>query len=402
MRYPLVELATALLFVMTYDAMFVSDMRSGVSWMGADWPLLIGHWLLWSGLIALSVMDLEAYLVDIRITWLLSAVGVVMHTFWTPNLSTFQPGGWIRPGVEGSGFAIGVTLGLFVTAWVSLRSRTEPPLEQCTDEPVIQTETTVAPKSPVAGHIVLAMAIALVTGYMLLLIEPAYAGVLGLGGDQTGAAVSEQFAVGGARLLAGCALLFVGLAMVAGEPQPEADVEIVEAIQAEAPDSRRVVISELLFLSPALAVGVGILLLCGLVPAVREWLLCALIWEPVSELKPVWGMSTGLAGLVVGGAIGWVTRIGFTLVFGKEALGLGDIHIMAAIGAVAGWPVAFLGFFIAAPLTLLALVAIAFRRQSRALPYGPWLALGAFIMFIHMDHVLRYLGVRWLFETTLE
>jgi hypothetical protein len=43
----------------------------------------------------------------------------------------------------------------------------------------------------------------------------------------------------------------------------------------------------------------------------------------------------------------WVTRIGGTLAFGKEAMGLGDVHLMAAVGAVCGWRVAVLTFFIA-------------------------------------------------------
>jgi len=80
-------------------------------------------------------------------------------------------------------------------------------------------------------------------------------------------------------------------------------------------------------------------------------------------------------------------------------MGMGDVHILAAAGAVAGWPVAFLGFFCAAPLTLLALVVIHFRRQSRAVPYGPWLALGFLLASLYQDRILSYLGVRWLLSS---
>ena len=66
----------------------------------------------------------------------------------------------------------------------------------------------------------------------------------------------------------------------------------------------------------------------------------------------------------------------------------------SAAGAVAGWPVAFLGFFLAAPLTLLAMIVIHVRRQSRALPYGPWLALGFFVASVFQDRILHYLGFR--------
>jgi prepilin signal peptidase PulO-like enzyme (type II secretory pathway) len=95
-----------------------------------------------------------------------------------------------------------------------------------------------------------------------------------------------------------------------------------------------------------------------------------------------------------------LARIVCTLLFGKEALGMGDIHILAAAGAVAGWPVPFLGFFLAAPLTLVAIGIIALRRQSRALPYGPWLALAFLIVTVFQDRILHYLGVRWMLSAS--
>jgi leader peptidase (prepilin peptidase)/N-methyltransferase len=105
-----------------------------------------------------------------------------------------------------------------------------------------------------------------------------------------------------------------------------------------------------------------------------------------------------LAGWVIGGAIAWLARIIFTFAFGKEALGMGDVHIMAAAGAIAGWPVALLGFFLAAMLGLLALPVIYLRRQSRVLSYGPWLALGFFLAAMFQDWIFEYSGTRWLFQ----
>jgi len=53
---------------------------------------------------------------------------------------------------------------------------------------------------------------------------------------------------------------------------------------------------------------------------------------------------------------------------------------------------------LAAPLPLLALAVIHFRRQSRALPYGPWLAMAFLIAAVFQDRILIYLGVRWMLE----
>ena len=77
---------------------------------------------------------------------------------------------------------------------------------------------------------------------------------------------------------------------------------------------------------------------------------------------------------------------------------MGDVHILAAAGAVAGWPVALIGFFLAAPLALLAIIVICVRRQSRALPYGPWLAFAFFVVGLFQDCILRYFHVRWILE----
>ena len=73
---------------------------------------------------------------------------------------------------------------------------------------------------------------------------------------------------------------------------------------------------------------------------------------------------------------------------------MGDVHILAAAGAVASWPVSFLGFFLAAPLTLLAMIVIHLRRQSRALPFGPWLGLGFLLAAVFADRILVYLNLR--------
>ena len=50
---------------------------------------------------------------------------------------------------------------------------------------------------------------------------------------------------GAVRLLIGFAFAFVALTLAASRPQPEADVEIVEAIHAEADQSRRQALREL-------------------------------------------------------------------------------------------------------------------------------------------------------------
>lgn len=102
-----------------------------------------------------------------------------------------------------------------------------------------------------------------------------------------------------------------------------------------------------------------------------------------SPPPPFVAVSAGVAwGYLCGAALVWAVRILGTLAFGKEAMGLGDVHLLAAIGAVLGWRDAAVIFFIAPFIGLAgtALVAGLGRRASgqvRVVPYGPYLAAGA-------------------------
>jgi leader peptidase (prepilin peptidase)/N-methyltransferase len=70
-----------------------------------------------------------------------------------------------------------------------------------------------------------------------------------------------------------------------------------------------------------------------------------------------------------------------------EALGFGDVTLSGVIGLLLGWPGVIAGLivavFLAGAVGLLAMLPMLFRRQydpNLALPYGPFLALGAFYL----------------------
>jgi prepilin signal peptidase PulO-like enzyme (type II secretory pathway) len=105
------------------------------------------------------------------------------------------------------------------------------------------------------------------------------------------------------------------------------------------------------------------------------------------------------AGFLVGGMLIWATRIGGTLAFGKEAMGLGDVHLLAGIGAVLGWPAAVVVFLLAPFMGLLAAVlsygvARLARGQVRVIPYGPYLATAAIVVMI-FHQPLRLAVAHW-------
>ena len=86
-----------------------------------------------------------------------------------------------------------------------------------------------------------------------------------------------------------------------------------------------------------------------------------------------------------------------TLVFGKEAMGMGDVHILAGVGAVTGWIVPSIAFFIAPLFGLLWAVYLWLGRGQRELPYGPWLAAATLVVMLFYDAFAGY--VRPLAQT---
>ncbi len=142
------------------------------------------------------------------------------------------------------------------------------------------------------------------------------------------------------------------------------------------PHARRETVRELVFLAPPLLAG-------ALAAYFAPQLDAAL---PVLAAPPLWllALTGSLLGFLVGGAVIWVVRILGTLAIGREAMGLGDVHLMAAVGAVCGWIDPTLAFFTAPLLALAATAAAALSRKGvrAALPFGPHLALASIAVII--------------------
>ncbi|MDA1007764.1 MAG: prepilin peptidase [Planctomycetota bacterium] len=110
---------------------------------------------------------------------------------------------------------------------------------------------------------------------------------------------------------------------------------------------------------------------------------------------PLWQVLASVSGgIVIGGGIVWAARILGTLGFGREAMGLGDVHLMAAAGAVLGWRDPAVAFLLA-PFP--ALGWIIFSRiisrggSRRELPFGPHLVI-AIVLVLVFRPVLIDLG----------
>ena len=168
--------------------------------------------------------------------------------------------------------------------------------------------------------------------------------------------------------------------------QPEPRQHSSDDQEEPAVNPRRQILHEILYLTPPLALGfVAWLVLSGdtsLAPA----------WQTLMHNAHLNSLAASLFGFLVGGALVWFTRILGTLGFGREAMGLGDVHLMAASGAVLGWLGPVLAFFIAPFFGLLAVLLSVARRRSGELPYGPWLSLGILTVMLFQDKMWAYIG----------
>lgn len=88
-------------------------------------------------------------------------------------------------------------------------------------------------------------------------------------------------------------------------------------------------------------------------------------------------LLSSLFGLFAGGGVVWAIRIVGKAALNREAMGFGDVTLMAMIGAFLGWQPAVLVFFFAPFGALVLALVSAILARDNAIPYGPYLSLAA-------------------------
>lgn len=81
----------------------------------------------------------------------------------------------------------------------------------------------------------------------------------------------------------------------------------------------------------------------------------------------------------------------------REAMGLGDVKFMGAIGAFLGWQAVLFSLMASSligSLVGVGLIALGKREWSSRLPYGPYLALAATIWIFYGGRILQWWAVR--------
>ena len=137
---------------------------------------------------------------------------------------------------------------------------------------------------------------------------------------------------------------------------------------------------EIVFLLPVI--------LCSIVA--QQVLPGCLWWQKFAQVPVAAGVLGSVWGYFVGCGVVWATRILGTLGFGKEAMGLGDVHLMGAAGAVIGALLVVVAFFVAPFFGLAWALFQMFFKKTRQIPYGPFLSMAVFAVIILHDRILDY------------
>jgi len=115
-------------------------------------------------------------------------------------------------------------------------------------------------------------------------------------------------------------------------------------------------------------------------------------------LSSVIGMAAGSGFVYLAGVLGKV-------IFGREAMGFGDVKFVGMIGGFLGWQAIVWTFIIGSILGLVFVIVGAVKTERGALPFAPSLGLGAIAFMVWQQPLVKMLydfgvSARWaLFST---
>ena len=355
-RYFIIEAATAIRVAGLFILYYVVQVRGDAGAFAESWPTYASHAALLCGLLACSVVDIEQYIIPLEVMWFCSIVGMVAAGGVAitaagaidphPLLATVSPT-TIAAAVAG---AIGILISLALLMWGFLQpsfidaAKHDGPVGQ--DASVKKSRRKASSAKPSPAPNTLAMLPRLLW----------YSGVASL------------------------------LGFVPGEHRPTANAQDIPMTASSGVNPRREVLREFVFLAPAFVLAIAVAIVFAAVPSVANAWAGLFDRSRFATLGPVLtGVGSALFGYLIGGLWIWGTRILGTLAFGKEAMGMGDVHILAAVGAVTGWVVPSIVFFVAPVIGLGWAVYLWIARKQPVLAYGPWLAAGTLAVLIFHD-----------------
>ncbi len=100
-----------------------------------------------------------------------------------------------------------------------------------------------------------------------------------------------------------------------------------------------------------------------------------------------------LIGIISGGGILFLVAVGYQWLFKREGMGGGDVKLLAMIGAFLGWKSVFLTIILSSfigSVVGIVLIAIKGKNLKYAIPFGPFLSLGAVISLFYQNEIIYW------------
>ena len=106
-------------------------------------------------------------------------------------------------------------------------------------------------------------------------------------------------------------------------------------------------------------------------------------WLPAACPARIAAAALSIAGIAVGAGVIWLLGVAGSKVFGKEAMGFGDVKYLGMIGGCTGPAGAVLTLVVAAFVGSVAGLVRVLMTRDRYIPFGPFLAIGGLFAFLH-------------------
>jgi prepilin signal peptidase PulO-like enzyme (type II secretory pathway) len=104
-------------------------------------------------------------------------------------------------------------------------------------------------------------------------------------------------------------------------------------------------------------------------------------------------LLSALVGMAVGGGTVWAVRVVGSAALGQEAMGFGDVTLMAMIGSFTGWQPTLIIFFLAPFSAIVIAVSQYVLTRRHDIAFGPYLCLGALFWMLHSGTLWRDYGL---------
>ena len=105
------------------------------------------------------------------------------------------------------------------------------------------------------------------------------------------------------------------------------------------------------------------------------------------------GITSSIIGFIAGGGSFYLIAVIGKAILKKDAMGGGDIKMMAMVGGLLGWKAIILTTFVGSlfgSIIGVALITIKGREWGSKIPFGPYLALGALVSLFWGNDILRW------------